>query len=192
MIVIGKAMFRQVRHPQPIAFKAYSLGSRPCYILAADYDLGANGYAYLDKDTARYQYTPGVHTEGNKGNAYRNDGVDIRIDSASAKPYIFSIEDGEWLSYTLHIEQAGHYQLQLDYGSDPKNISAAPANIEILQGNTPLGQMEIPGASPASGFKISQAVNIQLSNANNAGPIKLVFKKGGIILRGILIQPQQR
>jgi hypothetical protein len=53
--------------------------------------MGRQRYAYFDKDTARYQYTPGVNTQGNRGSSYRNDGVDIRI--VESIPFVFNIED---------------------------------------------------------------------------------------------------
>lgn len=94
------AMFRQVNHPsQSKPFKKVML-QKGAVISAVDYDLGAQRVAYYDTDSASYQYTPGVHTVGNRGHTFRNDGVDIKKDKN--EPYVFSMEDGEWLQYTVN------------------------------------------------------------------------------------------
>ncbi len=105
------AMFRQVHSMATIAYKEHVV-SDSLYIPAVEYDLGRNGYAYNDKDTASYMYTPGVHTQGNRGHTFRNDGVDIKNDSR-LDPYVFSIEKGEWLLYTIEAAKAGSYNISL-------------------------------------------------------------------------------
>jgi hypothetical protein len=66
-------------------------------IAAVDYDLGRNGVAYFDMDTADYRIA-GQRGAGNKGRVYRNDGVDIRRDSSAAESYFVSdMEKNEWL-----------------------------------------------------------------------------------------------
>lgn len=181
------AMFRRVKDPRPIPFKNYTLSGsgHPCYILAADYDLGANGYGYLDMDTARYQYTAGINTDGNKGHQYRNDGVDIKIDTSSAKPYVFSIEDKEWLSYTLNIDRSTSYLLQLDYRFGQK--TTRQAIVDIFQSDKKLGQMTLNNTAGNKAFDISGPVRIVL-NGQSSAPLKLVFTKGGLQLRGIILK----
>jgi endoglucanase len=93
-------MFRQVKNPlQSIPFQPINI-QNGTVLPAINYDLGAQRVAYYDTDSASYQYTAGVHTVGNKGSAYRNDGVDIKKDQD--KPYVFAMEDGEWLQYTVN------------------------------------------------------------------------------------------
>ena len=81
-------------------------------IKAVDYDLGKNGFAYYDLDTANYRVSgkPGV---GNKGSTYRNDGVDIFREEGKNDVYVGSFETGEWLQYTINVKKAGTYHLQL-------------------------------------------------------------------------------
>lgn len=81
-------------------------------IKAVDYDLGRNGYAYYDLDTANYRVSgkPGI---GNKGGTYRNDGVDIFPDDAKKDVYVGSIETGEWLQYTVDVPSAGTYHFEI-------------------------------------------------------------------------------
>lgn len=187
---VTDAMFRSIEDPSARPFRPYTVSDRPCYILAADYDLGANGYAYLDKDTARYQYTPGVHTEGNKGHSYRNDGVDVKIDSVSGKPYVFSVQQGEWLSYSLTIERSGAYNVQLDFAKDAATGSGSTVSIELFQGDRHLGHLAVDPTplSPAN-FIRSKPVQVQLSQGRQAGPVKILFNSGGVAFRGFIISP---
>lgn len=105
------AMIRQVRSSATIPFLAHEVTSAGLVIHAVDFDLGRQRFAYLDTDTARYQYTPGVNTDGNRGHTYRNDGVDIR--NGAAGPYVFNIEDGEWMQYTFSVKDGGRYGVAL-------------------------------------------------------------------------------
>nr|WP_294899459.1 cellulase family glycosylhydrolase [uncultured Pedobacter sp.] len=120
------AMFRQVKNKTAEPFKS-NLIKKGMVINSVDYDLGAQRIAYFDKDTASYQYTEGVNTRGNRGGSYRNDGVDIKINLAG-EPYVFNIEDGEWLQYTLDVEKAGIYKISA------KLSSAKPAGLTLING----------------------------------------------------------
>ncbi|MBS1663646.1 MAG: cellulase family glycosylhydrolase [Bacteroidetes bacterium] len=104
---VTDAMFRQVGSVETRPFVAHVIRNG-AVVKAVDFDLGRNGYAYHDNDSARYQYqmpqNPGA---GNRGWTYRNDGVDIQ---GSASEYsVFSIEDGEWMQYTVNVAEAGKY-----------------------------------------------------------------------------------
>jgi endoglucanase len=112
---VTDAMFRQVRTDVTVPFKKVMVAGSAT-INAVDYDLGSQGKAYYDKDTSSYQYTPGVKTQGNRGHAYRNDGVDIEADNDGF--HVFSMEDGEWLNYTFNVKQAGVYTIKLKTASE--------------------------------------------------------------------------
>ena len=78
-----------------------------------NYDLGRNGVAYYDTDTANYR-TSGVSGVGNRGHIYRNDGVDIYKDSVKYNSYyVGDIENGEWLQYTIDVLKNGSILLKL-------------------------------------------------------------------------------
>ncbi len=109
------AMIRQVQDETAKPFKA-NIIKKGAIINAVDYDLGAQRIAYFDTDTASYQYTEGVNTRGNRGGRYRNDGVDIKV-TPKSEPYIFDIEDGEWLQYTLNFAKAGTYNISAKLSS---------------------------------------------------------------------------
>ena len=112
---VTDAMFRQVRTTATVPFKKLNIGSN-IVINAVDYDMGRQREAYYDKDTASYRFTPGVNTQGNRGAAYRNDGVDIRADDTGY--HIFNIEDGEWLQYTMNAASNGTYTVKLKVSSE--------------------------------------------------------------------------
>jgi endoglucanase len=112
------AMIRQPFSNQIIPFKANKI-SDAATIYAADYDLGINGAAYYDLDTANYRISTGKESMGNRGRIYRNDGVDIYSDSIQKGGYyVGHIEDGEWLQFTIDVRQAADYSLEFKVSAD--------------------------------------------------------------------------
>ena len=73
----------------------YTAHAIPGRIEAEGYDLGGEGVAYHDT------------TPGNEGGAYRNDGVDIEVQGSVTN--VGWIRNGEWLTYTVNVTQAGSY-----------------------------------------------------------------------------------
>lgn len=125
------AMFRQTKSNDTRPFAANTVG-KP--ILAVDYDLGRNRYAYSDIDTGNY-WVSGQPGTGNHGHVYRNDGVDIAGENDSY--YVDHIETGEWLKYTIKASKSGTYNVVV-------NVSSTKAGSKA-------------GVS-ANGGKVSQAV----------------------------------
>ncbi len=170
------AMFRQVQQKTAIPFKQHVINSKTI-IAAVDYDLGSQRVAYYDKDSSRYQYTPGVNTVGNKGNSYRNDGVDIRSSKEGA--YVFSMEDGEWLQYTVTVEQPGTYNVAF-------NISAAAAGSQlsfIVNDEKLIQQFNVPSTGNAEKFQLAEAGSVQLKKGVNR--FRVYVDKGGLQLFSI-------
>ena len=170
---VTDAMFRQVYSTATLPFKPnIILGNTT--INAVDFDLGRNGFAYNDHDTASYQYTAGVHTQGNRGRTYRNDGVDIK-DDKNNEPYVFSIEDGEWLLYTTTVKKAGNYSITF-------NTSAGNGVIDLYNNNQLLSA-DIPITEGENEDKsiTSRPIKIQLDKGVNK--LKFYFKKGGFDLK---------
>lgn len=104
-----EAMFRQPHTNEVIPFTNHAV-KKGAAILAADYDLGRNGFAYVDKDTANYWVSSGKGSAGNRGHTYRNDGVDIFEDEEGV--YVES-EAGEWMQYTVHSASSKSYAITL-------------------------------------------------------------------------------
>jgi aryl-phospho-beta-D-glucosidase BglC (GH1 family) len=139
---VPDAMFRQVNSAMAIPFKNHNL-TTDYTMLAADYDMGRQGVAYYDKDTASYQYTPGVRTAGNRGRSYRNDGVDIELGNDG--PFISYIEEGEWLQYTIAVEKSGKYNISFEALADSAN-----ASLSVMQNEKLILKNVIIKATPTS------------------------------------------
>jgi aryl-phospho-beta-D-glucosidase BglC (GH1 family) len=112
------AMFRQVGSKTAKPFAANKV---PGVIAITDFDLGRNGVAYSDADTANYQVTTGSYAAWNSGFAYRNDGVDIEAtqdtDTNSNGYNVGWTQDNEWLQYTITVESDGAYDIGLRYAT---------------------------------------------------------------------------
>ena len=114
------ALFRQPFSEKALPYKLNEIVDNTI-IYAVDYDLGRNGSAYFDTDTADYHISGGSRG-GNKGRTYRNDGVDIRIDSSMMDTYfVFNTSAGEWLQYTTSVVKKGLYTLKLSIRSSNSN-----------------------------------------------------------------------
>ena len=109
------AMFRQVYADDAVPFRKNKI-TEGTVLPAVDFDMGRQGVAYYDTDTASYHFTPGMNTQGNRGYSYRNDGVDIRSDSSGH--HIFHIEDNEWVQYTIDVTDEGISKLLLGVSAE--------------------------------------------------------------------------
>ncbi|MDF2187344.1 cellulase family glycosylhydrolase [Paraflavitalea sp. CAU 1676] len=170
------AMFRQVQTTATIPFKKHVVG-KTALIQAVDFDMGRQRYAYYDKDTASYHYTPGVNTRGNRGGAYRNDGVDILSDNEGA--YIHAIEDGEWTQYTITLPKAGRYNITF-------NVAAAAdtGRIAVLIGETTaIGEIQVPNTGGEKNWQNTQPQYLYLKGTTLQ--IRVLATKGGFNLRNI-------
>lgn len=157
------AIFRQPHTTATKPFKANKITSGTI-INAVDYDLGRNGYAYFDTDTADYHVSTGKYGKGNNGHVYRNDGVDIAKDSAAYNSYyVTDIEKGEWLQYTLKAAAPGTYTVKL------KVAAAADDGKITLNVNGITQSVNVPATG---GFKKWQVIELK-SIRLNAGVNKL-------------------
>jgi hypothetical protein len=165
---VTDAMFRQVTSAEAIPFKAHRIKDG-AVVAAVDYDLGRNGFAYKDNDTARYQYvSPPVRTTGNRGASYRNDGVDIQKDSLGYS--VFSIEDGEWLQYTVNVSEPGSYTIVFSFSAADNE-----GRFSLLSDGRPLAENVSTGGQSAA------LKNIHLKAGLNR--LKVVAVKGGFNFR---------
>ena len=173
------AMMRQPFSNTAKPFKA-NIISDGTILNAVDYDLGINGAAYYDTDTTNYHESPKESGGGNQGHVYRNDGVDIRKDSALYESYYVSdIEDGEWLQFTIDVEQPGMYTLELLTAAATDN-----GKITIRDNNKVLAEnIAVPNTGDMRKWQNFTVKEVAL----NAG--KQVFRlyavKGGFNLKSI-------
>lgn len=173
---VTDAMFRQVSTTETKPFKVHKLINK-LTINAVDYDLGRQRYAYMDRDTASYIYTPGVHTQGNRGHAYRNDGVDIQRDSLGY--HVFSIEDGEWLQYTINVKKAGIYKIRF-------NVSSTNGDGKIttvIGAASPAATVNVPATGSDRNWKMTDPESIRLKAGNNK--VRVVADKGDFTLKSV-------
>lgn len=165
------AMFRQVQSIETRPFVPHVIKDG-AVVKAVDFDLGRNGYAYKDNDTARYQYqmpqNPGA---GNRGWSYRNDGVDIQA-SASEGFNVFSIEDGEWMQYTVNVAEAGKYTVKLvvSAAGDSGRVSLV-GNGKVLAGDV------VVAGTGLGNWKEVEVRGVKLGKGRNE--LRVVAVKGG-------------
>ena len=106
------AMFRQVYSDKTLPFAAHTI---PGVIHMSDFDLGTLNHAYYDTGAANYDLSTGAYVAWNTGWAYRNDGVDLQPNtdvSYSNGYHISHTEKGEWMKYTVTVEETGVYQVK--------------------------------------------------------------------------------
>jgi hypothetical protein len=164
---VTDAMFRQTKTTATLPFKKVTVTNHSV-INAVDYDLGRNGYAYYDTDTANY----GNGSTGNRGHTYRNDGVDIKKDSSHYERYFVSdIADGEWLQYTFNVAVAGNYSIALATSSANNE-----GNIKLILNDSPIG----------GNIPVSSAINVKnILLKKGTNKLRVVANKGGFDFRTI-------
>jgi len=108
------AMFRQISSDESVPYK--DRHAIPGVIPASDYDMGRNGHAYFDVQSATYHVSTGNYTAWNNGWSYRNDGVDIEPCQDNVNSNGFNvgwIEEGEWMEYQVEVQSAAVYDVYL-------------------------------------------------------------------------------
>lgn len=163
------AMFRQTKSNETKRFAANTVG-RP--VMAVDYDLGRNRYAYMDKDTGNY-WVSGQDGAGNHGHVYRNDGVDIGGENGSY--YVDKIETGEWLQYTVAASKAGSYNIFVEVSGNGK------AGVSVNKGKVIEAK-----ASGSTDWQTISAGKVSLKKGMNQIVVSAV--EGGFKLRSIDIK----
>ena len=151
-------------------------------IKAVDYDLGREGYAYKDNDTARYQYaSPSAPSAGNRGWSYRNDGVDIQAEGLQTQTrpgqqldyHVFNIEDGEWLQYTVNVADGGKYTISLTIAAaDSVGKISLFCNNKLIASN-----ISVPATGGLTNWQTIELKNSSLPKGINQ--LRIVADKGG-------------
>jgi len=173
------AMFRQVRSAETKPFVPHRVFAG-AIIQAVDYDLGRNRYAYFDIDTANYYIsTGGERTSWNNGHVYRNDGVDIAINPKTQDYYVSSIEDGEWLQYTVQVPQKGNYNVLLKVASDNGGGKASL----LLNGKTVAQPVTVPDTGGPVNWQTMQVATVPLLQGPNI--LRVRAAKGGFNLSAL-------
>jgi endoglucanase len=167
------AMFRQIQTTETKKYKNHALPGR---VFATEYDLGQNGYAYLDKDIANYDGTK--FTKWNKGGMMRNDGVDIEScnDTMINGFQVGFIEDGEWLRYTVEVKTKTSFDVAVRYAS---NIAGGKLYLEDENGRIS-ETITIPSSGGYDKWKTVVLKNVILKQGTNK--VKVRFEIGNFNL----------
>jgi endoglucanase len=163
------SMFRQVQTTETKSYKKHVI---PGKIFATEYDLGQNGYAYLDHDVANFDGTK--FTKWNKGGAMRNDGVDIQTcnDKISNGYQVSFIANGEWLQYTFDLDAEKTFDVAFRY-------SSAEAGGKILledEAGTLSETISIPSSGGINNWRTVTMKNVVIKQGVNK--VKVYFEKG--------------
>ena len=179
------ALIRQPFSNKTIPFKPNIINAKDSVINAVDYDLGRNNFAYFDKDTGNYYISNnGRRNAGNKGYTYRNDGVDIYKDSSHYESYyVGSIEDSEWMEYTIDVSDTGAYNLKLNVAAE----NAGNASISI-DNKTLFDKKDIALTGSHKNWQTQLIGNIHLSKGKHV--FRIYFNKGGFNFRQLLFVKQ--
>jgi len=172
------AMIRQPHDGTVRPFKDHRIAAKGGAFDAVDYDLGAPGQAYADKDTANYHIsTGGQRTLWNNGRTYRNDGVDIARETDGA-PYVEDFTGGEWLKFTIVAGRAGTYDVTALARGEGGRLSVA------VNGGTPSAGAATTGATWST-VRLSKAALL-------AGRNTLVLRSDGaaVQVRSLSLRPQ--
>ena len=97
-------------------------------------------------------------------------GLILKMDKNN-EPYVFSIEDGEWLLYTLTVEKQGNYLLSFNT-SGADGIISVYNNDKIIVRN-----ISIRDSGEPEKFITSSPQKIYLNKGVNK--LKIYFEKGG-------------
>jgi len=170
------AMFRQPFSNDAIPYMANEIIDN-AVINATGYDLGRNGIAYFDNDTADYHVSTGTRTSGNRGGVYRNDGVDISKDSVTGNYYVSHIEKGEWLQYTVNVKRAGKYNLQMQVSGEQA------AKISFSNNGNVIATMDLPSTGSNKNWSSIQTTPIAFAKGKQV--IRLYATAGNFNLQSI-------
>jgi endoglucanase len=170
------ALIRQPFSQATIPFTKHDI-QNGAVLNAVDYDLGRNGAAYFDTDTADYHVSTGQRGSGNRGRAYRNDGVDIASEpTAKESYYVTHIEPGEWLQYTINVKEGGNYNIILDYNTEKETGKMAIS----INDNKGVPVVTVP---KSSAWQLLPIKNIALKKGTNT--LRIYFESEGVNLRSI-------
>ena len=102
----------------------------PAIIEAENYD-----YSPVNGEGRTYHDT----SEGNSGNEYRSDDVDIE-ESSGGGYNLGWLEDGEWFTYTLYVPSTGTYDIDIRYAAS----SSEGKIVFSFGGNDKTGEVSLP------------------------------------------------
>ena len=167
------AIMRQPFTNETIPFKLYHTGEP---VFATDYNLGKNGFAYFDNDTADFHFSTNEFINWNAGWNYRNDGVDIEPCNDTDANNGFSIGwtgNNEWMEYTVVVDSTAGYTLDIRSAS---NSSGSKVHLEA-DGKVITPTINLQGTSGWYNWRTTTISDVILEKGTSK--IKFVFDQGG-------------
>lgn len=132
-----------------------SPASIPGTIEAEEYDFGGQGVAYNDKD------------EENRGEAFRNDGIDIYKGGTGF--VIGYNQSGEWMNYTVDVKETSRYTVTVSAATDN-----ASASFQLLiDGKEITGEIAAPNTGDFSKFSTVIARTKEISAGKHTLQLKI-------------------
>lgn len=132
-----------------------SPASIPGTIEAEEYDFGGQGVAYNDKD------------EENRGEAFRNDGIDIYKGGSGF--VIGYNQSGEWMNYTVDVKETSRYTVTVSAATDN-----ASASFQLLiDGKEITGEIAAPNTGDFSKFSTVIARTKEISAGKHTLQLKI-------------------
>ncbi|MDB5256777.1 MAG: Carbohydrate binding family 6 [Chitinophagaceae bacterium] len=144
----------------------------PGKIEAENYDLGGEGLAYHDSETA------------NQGGAYRADGVDVQATTDAGGGYNVGYTlEGEWLNYIVNVTESGNYTFNFRTAG-----TAAAAKIRLeVDGVDLTGTVTLPNTGAWQTWVTTTLDNLSLTAG--AHIIRLYTVAAGFNLNYITVSP---
>lgn len=177
------ALIRQPFDKKAIPFSKQTSRNDELVIDAIDFDLGRNGIAYYDRDTGNYYVSTGSRSAGNRGRAYRNDGVDIYKDSVNPTAfYVGDIENGEWLQYTVRLKKRMRGQLKI------VTAGQTTGDLTISVDGKPLLENVVVGGGGDNYSWLTRNVG-QITLEKGKHVIRVHANKGGFLLKQLILRP---
>jgi len=170
------AMIRQPHSGEAVPFKSHIVRvDEKTIIYATDYDMGRHEVAYHDKEVQNITGNPGGQA-WNLGRTYRNDGVDIETceDEPGNGYNIGWTTDGEWLQYTIRVEKAGHYDLELRTAGDGGKVSLTAHGAPVTK------MISLPDTGGNQQWQTTIVKKVTLKSGTNV--LRLHIEKGGFNL----------
>lgn len=121
----------------------------PTKIETEDYDAGGYEVGFYDSD------------DGNNGNKYRFDDVDIDV-SDDGGYAVGWLNDGEWLKYSVNVKYSGNYTIRVRCGTP----NSGKTFDLILNGNTIVQNASVPNTGSYASFDIVEVTGVNLSEGN--------------------------
>jgi subtilisin family serine protease len=135
----GSFNFSLAPAQSPFHGSPFAVGATPVTIQAEDYDLGGEGIAFHDT------------TANNIGNVYRtSEAVDVKLIANTTNQYRLSdAAVGEWVEYSINVQQAGNYELEIRLSNADPN---GRVHLEV-DGVNVTGSITVPDTNSFSTFQ---------------------------------------